>query len=411
MSEIREQLEKINAALNAICEWDEFFADQKDEILLSQTDIDDYTEDESLPETFEMLFPGEQGYTTFKYKNLLELCDDIRTIDCSNPGVIKTKLRRYYIVEISGPIRDFFPEESIDIHYPSVLGITMGVVNESIIVGLAAAKIGEYDGDYWGTITPYYSVEIVYDSEERILADDEEKKLLHSFIFEAADNAGMIIRMSKIALPEVEGYCEEKESCEISSLEPYNDGMELFISASRTTDPELQFLGFYKVLEYFSPIAVNIEANELMRKKLDVPRSSFESGDYIRSVFALANAMKSKFNDEELIKATFNTCFDFIGLSSLLPASLLSKIIRAINEKELSYSTDSQKIQTCCNMVGKIIYKTRNRVVHAKSNYEATGEEVSGSDLFQLNIFMHRASSQAIRWYTRQPQHLRLAVV
>lgn len=411
MSQIREQLEKINVVLNFICEWDEIFSDEKDEILLSKNDIDDYVEDESLPDDFEMLFPGECDYTTIEYNNLLVLHEDIKSIDYSNSSIIKTKLRRYYIVEISGSTRDFFPEESIDIHHTAAPGITIGVVSNSIIVGLAATKIGEYNSDCWGTISPYYSVEIIYDSEERILSSDEERKLLLSFNFEAADNFGMIIRPSKIEVPVIETYCEEMELYEIGSLEPYNEGMALFVSASQANDPELQFLGFYKVLEHFSPIAVNIEANELMRKKLDVPRNSFEDGDYIRSIFDLAKSMKNKFNDEDLIKATFNTCFDFIGLSSFLPASLISKIKKAVNEKEINYSTDSQKIQTCCNMVGKIIYKTRNRVVHAKSNYQSAGDEISGADLSQLNIFMQRASSQAIRWYSRQPKHLKLEVV
>ena len=76
-------------------------------------------------------------------------------------------------------------------------------------------------------------------------------------------------------------------------------------------------MNFYKVLEHFAPIAVNIEANELMRKKLDSPKKDFEDGDFIRSIYNLANAMKSKFNDEDLIKATFSSCFDFIHLFQL----------------------------------------------------------------------------------------------
>lgn len=62
-------------------------------------------------------------------------------------------------------------------------------------------------------------------------------------------------------------------------------------------------------------------------------------------------------------------------------------------------------------MVGKIIYATRNKVVHAKSNYEMTGNECNNADLETLNGFMKEACSQSIRWYNRQPQHLKLSVI
>ena len=187
--------------------------------------------------------------------------------------------------------------------------------------------------------------------------------------------------------------------------------MKLFVSAVQIEDPELKFLNFYKVLEHFSPIAVNIEANELMRKKLDAPKSSFEDGDYIRSIFELANSMRDRFNDEDLIKASFNTCFDLVGLFNKLPETIKKKIKKHIGASELTYSTDKQKITTASNIAGKIIYKTRNKVVHAKSNFTLTGDEVSPSEFTELNDFMKEASSQAVRWYSRQPNHLKLEII
>ena len=165
------------------------------------------------------------------------------------------------------------------------------------------------------------------------------------------------------------------------------------------------------MLEHFSPIAVNIEANELMRKKLDAPKNSFEDGDYIRSIFDLANAMRDRFNDEDLIKASFSTCFDFIDLFKKLPESIKKKIKKHLSMQDLTYSTDKQKITTASNIAGKIIYKTRNRVVHAKSNFTLTGEEITSEELTELNVFMKEASSQTIRWYSRQPNHLKLQII
>lgn len=197
----------------------------------------------------------------------------------------------------------------------------------------------------------------------------------------------------------------------LRGLEPYNEGMKLFVSAIQIRDPELKFLNFYKVLEYVAPIAVNSEANELMRKKLDAPKSKFEDGDFIRSIFDLANTMRDKFNDEDLIKATFNTCFDFIGLFEDIPNSLKKQIKNQLKLKELTYSTERQQITTACNMAGKVIYLTRNKVVHAKSNFAPTGHEIASEEMPELNNFMKEACSQAIRWYSRQPKHLRFDVI
>ena len=72
---------------------------------------------------------------------------------------------------------------------------------------------------------------------------------------------------------------------------------------------------------------------------------------------------------------------------------------------------DKQQIATASNMIAKIIYKTRNKVVHAKSNFSPDGEEIASEDFEKLNQFMKLASSQAIRWYSRQPNHLKQEII
>ena len=51
------------------------------------------------------------------------------------------------------------------------------------------------------------------------------------------------------------------------------------------------------------------------------------------------------------------------------------------------------------------------RVVHAKSNFETTGNECDIADISTLNIFMKEACSQTIRWYNRQPKHFKLTII
>lgn len=325
-------------------------------------------------------------------------------------GYITTEKKSYFIVSANDSFDDYKLSDLSNFEYKSDK-LTIKLDSESYIVGLVASSKKLYHNDYWGTITPYMCVEITYQNER--LENQEEIDLLNSFIFEIADNTNIALTRNKINLPPEYLYPEDEENFgEIQSLEPYNEGMKFFTSAIQINDIHLKFLNFYKVLEHFAPIAVNIEANELMRKKLDSPKKDFEDGDFIRSIYNLANAMKSKFNDEDLIKATFSSCFDFIHLFQFLPNSITAKVKKQLKiSGDLEYSTNKQIIETATNMVAKIIYKTRNKVVHAKSNFEITGEEVEDSDFENLNDFMKRACSQTIRWYSRQPSHLKQKII
>lgn len=410
----KEQLERINEGIRAIFEFCPEIAKENEDLIFSDERINEIVEEEEDIEGLEIYFPGEVDYTFFEIDDFIDTVDEIKTIEIVDSSYIKTKLTRYYIVSAN----EFTDEHILSLHslHTNSKGIAINLIHESIIVGMAATKLGEYEGDDWGTISPYMSIGIEYETEEFVLNQDDELNLINSYIFEVADTINIAITFSEIRNPiydlyDITGEISEEDAQNLRELEPYNIGMEFFVSAIQIKDPELKFLNFYKVLEHFSPIAVNIEANELMRKKLDAPKSSFEDGDYIRSIFTLANSMRDRYNDEDLIKASFNTCFDFVGLFPKLPQSIQKKIKSNIQSKEFDYSTDKQKITTACNIAGKIIYKTRNKVVHAKSNFQLTGDEIQSAEYEQLNDFMKEASSQAIRWYSRQPSHLKLEII
>ncbi|WP_416442738.1 hypothetical protein ACH3O9_17960 [Leeuwenhoekiella sp. A16] len=413
----KEQLLKINEINNFIIDYCEYFADYEEELIFSEERIKEIIDEEEDIETIDFNFPGEEEYTSLEPEELIAFESEIKSINIINNGLIKTNLRSYYVVALTDSEDDYLLRTYHEIGMSSLDGVKVNLAEQSIIIGLAATKLEEYDdNEYWGTANQYLAIEVIYDSLAKQLNEVDELELINSFIFEVADSSGFALSFSEIRNPmdDYYGYEEEEEenlSNGLRELEPYNEGMNLFVSAVQIKDPELKFLNFYKVLEHFSPIAVNIEANELMRKKFDAPKSSFEDGDYIRSIFELANSMRDRFNDEDLIKASFNTCFDIVSLFDKLPESIKKKIKKHIGATELTYSTDKQKIPTSCNIASKIIYKTRNKVVHAKSNFTLTGKEINSSEFNELNNFMKEASSQAIRWYSRQPNHLKLEII
>lgn len=408
----REQIQKINDTHKWIADWCPY---------LETYDYIEYLENEISEEDLSEItfhFP-EDSEVSIETSEYLKLCEEIPSIEVVNMGYIKTPLRRYYIVEGSTSDEDYsyIVENYFNFEMQPLSGVKINLIQESFIVGLVAVHHEEFDKDSWRTVDQYSVLEIIYEDESKVLSEEKEKSLIDSYIFEIADTTGMALSFSKIWNPmphfedRRESFEDEVASSGLRDLEPSNEGMRLFVSATQIHDPELKFLNYYKVLEHFAPIAINIEANELMRKKLDAPKGAFEDGDYIRSIFKLANSMKAKYNDEDLIKACFNTCFDFIGLFEKLPLSLKKNIKKHLKIKELEYSAEKQLITTAINMAGKVIYKTRNGVVHAKSNYNLTGDEVSLREFRALNEFMKEASSQAIRWYSRQPSYLKLKII
>ncbi|OUD36885.1 hypothetical protein [Flavobacterium sp. FPG59] len=410
----KEQLLEINEINKVIIGFADYFADYEEELLFSEERIQEIVEEKEDIESIDISFPGEHDIASIETSQFLELGNEIKSIKVINKNYTKTNLRSYYIVAATDSEENHVLSEYSDIKTTALNGTRINILTESIIVGLAATKLGEYDRDYWGTFSQYISIEIIYDKVENVLTKEKEIDLLNSFIFEVADSTGIALNFSEIRNP-IDDYYEyddtEKLTQTLRELEPFNEGMKLFVSAVQIKDSELKFLNFYKVLEHFAPIAVNIEANELMRKKLDAPKSSFEDGDFIRSVFELANSMRDKSNDEDLIKASFISCIDFVGLFKKLPLSIKKKIKKHLNITEITYSLDKQNINTASNIAAKIIYKTRNKVVHAKSNFNLTGDEIDVEEINDLNEFMKEASSQAIRWYSRQPNHHKLEII
>jgi hypothetical protein len=412
----QEQLTEINNTLEFILHYAPFFQDNDycDDILFSQDHINYIVENSEDINSVSIYFPGDED-TEISIDEIIELSEDIKTIEVVDSGHIKTVNKTYYIVSAND---EFFEHSLCEYHSLKLSpkkGVEIKLLNESLIIGLVATKLEQYDSDYSRTYSGFTAIEITYKQPSDRLSNEKELELVNSFIFEIADSTDMALSKSEIYCPtldyiDIEDNVEKIE--ELRPLVPSNEGMKYFTSAIQIDDLELKFLSFYKVLEHFSPISLKIEAYELMRKKLDTPRASFDNGDYIKSIFDLANSTLGRFGDEDLIKSAFLGCFDFIGLFEKLPEKIKNNIKKQIKVQVIDYSLDPQKIITASNIAAKIIYKTRNSVVHAKSNFGGSKDDINiSNELDELNRFMKEASSQAIRWYSRLPEHQKIEII
>jgi hypothetical protein len=189
-----------------------------------------------------------------------------------------------------------------------------------------------------------------------------------------------------------------------STTEDYNPAMELFINANQAISPDLKYLTYYKIFEYFAPFYSRIDAFEAMRKKLDSSNANSLNGDFIESIFELAKNYEKSIRDKELIKSLIDNTFDLVDIYYSIPISIRQKV----NVEKLEYNTKKEVKDRVINHLGNVVYTTRNRIVHAKSNFEPTGIECNDEDLEQLNEFMHMACYSKIKWHNRLPKHLKI---
>lgn len=260
-----EQINKINETMKFIIDWCGWFSDE--DLIISEEKIKEIIEGGEEIEDLEFAFPGEVENYYIDVQTFLNLSDEIKSIKIINEGLIRTNLRSYYIVSVTDSEHGYILEDILDINIKPIDGIEINLTKESLIIGLAATHLEEYESDVWGTYSQYIVLEIIYNDKTKILPIDDELGLVQSFLFEFADSTGIALTLSEISRPfsdfdTLRFETEETMTKGLRGLEPYNEGMKLFVSAIQIRDPELKFLNFYKVLEYVAPIAVNSEANE-----------------------------------------------------------------------------------------------------------------------------------------------------
>lgn len=308
------------------------------------------------------------------------------SLPSSTPISIKAEFISYY----KGKCLNFEIGDGLSIHF----------LPTSPLVGFAAYQEGAY-ADYHPP--DYYpSLEIRYGKGVKKKASEEEGQLFESFMFELAADADVVFSAANLKYDFDENPFEELEGKDFSTtlrpLEPFTEGMRLYLAASQITEPGLKLLSFYKVLEYFAPIVMALDSNEAMRKKLDSPSTLKPDANFLKSIFELARSLEQRRKDKEMIRLVLETCMDFVDVASLLPKPLA---------KELSH--DDKKGQSeHIRFVSEALVATRNQVAHAKSNYEPQGNEVSEEYLPQLNEFVQAAAVRTIRWFNRLPVHLKL---
>ena len=87
------------------------------------------------------------------------------------------------------------------------------------------------------------------------------------------------------------------------------------------------------------------------------------------------------------------------------------KTKKAQIRKKLSLKGDSlddtisdEQLASLQKQIARMLYSTRNSIVHAKSNYEPNGYELEGDELEDGNKMMDMITMSIIQWNERQPE-------
>lgn len=293
-------------------------------------------------------------------------------------------------------------------------------VRDPFYIGIVAIIQGIADDNFF--ITPcsrYIAAEFEYFNEE-VLSQEDECRILKQLLYTISVETGTPLKIGQFFVTDDNAYdFDDDHENEIRKQEvcyspedilSYTKAMDYFSKAIEIEDEEIKYLYFYKIIEYFSPVASKKGAYNLLNLRLDALKIKNRDQQYLESIFQLTRDYDMSLKDKELATTVLRECVDSLELFDALPLSIQMQIKKRVHvQKDMVITEvkagDKENIET---EIGQILYSTRNQIVHAKSNYNTTGYECKSEDLEQLNFFMKKLCQCLIIWNNRQPDEYRL---
>lgn len=363
---------------------------------------------ESHDEESQIYAPDEFDVIKYKTQDLLRYFPLIEGIKSDCVSAYSGHIRQV-ILSISE--WDIEKSQLFKYHYVDNL-LKISFIENPLLIGLVAVENGLYDDNYGVTpISFYTAAEIEYIGAERI-SPENELELLKQILYTISVEKGISIEVGRFfSFDDIIDYeydgdgVEENVILTPCDLLSYNKSMDYYIKALGIKDSTIKFLHFYKVIEYFSPIASKKVAYEQLNLRLDTLKVKNRDHKYLESIFEISRNYDNSLRDKELTATVLIECIDVAELFDLLPSTLQHKISKKLKIQDIDRITSFPKPErdAIAREVGIILYSTRNSIVHAKSNYTSTGNECADGDLYELNIFMDRLCQCLILWNNRQP--------
>ena len=393
----------------------------------------DYTnyfeEDESeIPDEFEdenivLTFPQDYDGVSYSSEEFLNYMSDIESLVEVDKTTVRTNHIRQTIISSRYQGWDMFESRLRSFSFDGVF-YTVNIVSNPFLVGLINAKNGNCDQDYGVyCCLEYTALELKY-SDERRLSKEEEDQQLERITFFLTKVLGCAVYISEVIdinskydyYSVVENVEDEENDdsfdtiVKVTDLMAYNPMMKLYKQALAAEDEEIKFLQYYKIIEYISPIVAKLSAYDKLNKRLDFLATSCRNHEYLDSIFSITRKYDQDLKDDYLAISVIQTCVDILPLWQFVPERLRKRIRKNLSLKRdgLDDTISDEQLASLQKQIARMLYATRNSIVHAKSNYEPNGYELEDDELEDGNKMMDIITMSIIQWNERQPESYKI---
>lgn len=421
------EINQLNTIKQALSDLSDFGIDYEDDSgYLNEEELEELP-DEMEVEDVCLRFPDDQDYTLVDTEVFLSYMSEIATLRRVDDKTVRTQ--HYIQTKISSPRKGYSGfEERLKSYAFRGEDVEASIVEKPFLIGVMNAKENKYDEDFGlGACEPYTAIEFKIGDvvEEKYL-----EELIERICFYLTDKLGVEVYPWKgpdfsVLYDQLDEYYgddideeteeddrgEDNYCVEISSLPEYTPLLRMYRQAKGINDPEIQFLQYYKIIEYVSPIVARSVAYDHLNRRLDLLPAVRRDHAYLDSILAVAKKYDKDMRDDSLVQAVIETCADVLPLYEMLPQRLRKHVKATVKlQKDSLHDEDvtEEQVKLLQKQVASILYSTRNSIVHAKSNYEATGLEMDEAEMEEAKELMNTITRAIVNWNQRQPEWSRL---
>ena len=389
---------------------------------IGNSEDDFYSEEEDeWPDVFDIEsigldFPYEYENPSYPIKEFMDCMSDIETLVEIDKTTVRTNHIRQTIIDSRYKDWEMFREKISSYKFEGP-DYRVTIKMNPLLIGIINTKNGNYDEDYGvGCCGNYVVLELKYNGDNR-LSKEQEDDLLERITFyltrelDAAINISEVINLDELG----DYYLDEEEivdtTVNVDSLVGNSQLIKLYKQAKSTEDSEIKFLQYYKILEYISPLVAKLNAYDKLNKRLDLLASSTRDYKYLDTIFSVTRKYDLDVKDDYLAESVIKTCVDVSPLWELIPERLQKQMKKTFLSGKSDICVDELKEEQLGSLqkqIAKMLYATRNSIVHAKSNYEPIGYELEGDELINGNRMMDVVALSIIQWNERQPESFRI---
>ncbi len=177
--------------------------------------------------------------------------------------------------------------------------------------------------------------------------------------------------------------------------------IDIYARGFNTTFAEHRILSFCRVIEYVSQTVIRKDLIEKATNKLSSNRVFLPDSDFILELGKIFEQHNETRKDYQAFKITVENCCDIYELVKVAPNHLKKT-------KKITLNSDSKQIEGAFLEIIDSITATRNKLSHAKTNYNARGGECPEEHMEAFSLFLDIVAQQVIRWFGLQKEENRI---